>query len=98
MTKQEIIEQVAHRTGIEKTATRAIIEEAISVVSENLSSGRAIYIRGLFTLAPIIRKEKVARNITKKTSIIIPQHYAPHAKFAPIIKEKMKHLKSTSKK
>lgn len=90
MTKQEIITEVSRRTGIEQTASRVILDEAINVVRENLCKGNAIYIRGLFTLAPKKRAEKVGQNITKGTSIILPAHYAPHAKFSAELRKCMK--------
>ena len=92
MTKQEIIDAVSQRTDVEKTATRVVRDEAISVISENLCKGNAIYIRGLFTLAPKKRAEKIGQNISKKTAIILPAHYAPHAKFSKNVIRKMKEL------
>lgn len=92
MTKQEIIDAVSKRTGIEKTASRAVVDETISVIRESLCSGESIYIRGLFTLAPVKRAEKIGQNISKKQAIILPAHYAPHAKFSKDVIRKMKKL------
>lgn len=90
MTKQEIIDAVSKRTGIEKTASRAVVDETISVIRESLCSGESIYIRGLFTLAPVKRAEKIAQNIGKKQAIVLPAHYAPHAKFSNDLRRRMK--------
>lgn len=92
MTKKDIIDEVSRRTGVQRNTSQAVIDEAINIITENLCGGESIYIRGLFTLAPVKRAEKIARNITKKTSIVIPAHYKPHAKFSKEICKKMKEL------
>lgn len=93
MTKKDIIDEVSRRTGVQRNASQAVIDEAINIITENLCGGESIYIRGLFTLAPIKRAEKIARNIGKRTAVIIPAHYEPHAKFSKELRRKMIGLK-----
>lgn len=92
MTKKDIIEKVARKTGVSNTVAKAVIDEAIETVARWVSEGIPIYIRGLFTLSPLKRAEKVGRNIKKNERIIIPAHCTPHAKFAKDICEKVKKL------
>ena len=92
MTKQDVINAVSHRVGIEREATRAVLEETINVVRESLCKGNSIYIRGLFTLAPKKRASKIAQNILKREAIILPAHFVPSAKFSKDIIDTMKKL------
>ena len=92
MTKQDIIENVARKTGVSNTVVKAVIDETVETVARWVSEGIPIYIRGLFTLSPLKRAKKVGRNIQKGKRIIIPAHYTPHAKFAKDICEKVKKL------
>ena len=91
MKKQDIINEVCARTGIEKTPAKAIIDEAIDVIAKGICDGETIYLRGLFTLLPVKRKEKKAQNITAGKTIVLPERYVPKAKFSrSIIKEMQK--------
>lgn len=92
MRKEEIITEVSRRTGVEQRATRVVLDEAINVIKEKLCKGTPIYIRGLFTLSSKKRAEKVGRDMSRGKSVVIPAHYAPHAKFAAELREKMKNL------
>ena len=92
MTKQDIIENVARKTGVSNAVVKAVIDEAIETVTRWVSEGIPIYIRGLFTLSNVKRAEKVGRNIKKNEHIVIPAHYAPHAKFSKKLREKVRKL------
>lgn len=92
MTKKDIIDEVFRKTGVTKEAIQAVIDEAIYIVADSVCNGEPIYIRGLFTIAPLKRAEKVGRNIKKKEQIVIPAHYTPHAKFSKEIQAKMREL------
>lgn len=90
MTKQDLYAAVARKTGAEKTATSVIIDAAIDEIVDAIAHGETITIRGLFTIAPKLRKEKVGRIIGRGKSIIIPAHYVPHAKFCKELKNAVK--------
>lgn len=92
MTKQDIINEVCKRIGSEKASTKAVIDEAIDVIAESICSGKTIYLRGLFTLAPIKRAKKKAQYISKKKTIVVPERYVPKAKFCRHIIEKMRDI------
>ena len=92
MTKKDIIDEVFRKTGVTREAIQAVIDEAIDIVADSVCHGEPIYIRGLFTIAPLKRAEKVGRNIKKNEQIVIPAHYTPHAKFSNEICEKVKKL------
>lgn len=92
MTKKDITDAIARKTGVNNEVVKTIIDEAIDVISSCLSEGTPVYIRGLFTLSAVKRAPKYTRNITKGESQITPAHYAPHAKFSKEIQAKMREL------
>lgn len=90
MTKAEIVSQITEKTGIEKVAVTAIVEEIMESIKSNMAEGENVYLRGFGTFGVIERKEKVGRNISKNTSVVIPAHKIP--KFKPS-KEFLKMIK-----
>ena len=90
MTKAEIVSQITEKTGIEKVAVTAIVEEIMESIKSNMANGENVYLRGFGTFGVIERKEKVGRNISKNTSVVIPAHKIP--KFKPS-KEFLKMIK-----
>lgn len=81
MTKAEIVSRISEQTGIEKTAVLAVVESFMETVKESLTDDENVYLRGFGTFGVIERKEKVGRNISKGTSVVIPAHKIP--KFKP---------------
>ena len=77
MTKAEIVAEIAQKTGIEKVAIQATVEEFMGVVKESLSRGENVYLRGFGSFIIKKRAEKTGRNISKNTTIIIPAHNIP---------------------
>ncbi|MCQ2274881.1 MAG: integration host factor subunit beta [Bacteroidales bacterium] len=80
MTKAEIVAQVARKTGIEKVAVQATMEEFMNVVKEALAENENVYLRGFGSFIVKKRAEKTGRNISKNQSIIIPAHNIPSFK------------------
>ena len=72
MTKAEIVKQIAEKTGIEKETVSAIVENFMEQVRSSMIHGENIYLRGFGTFQLKRRAEKVARNISKNTTIVIP--------------------------
>ena len=90
MTKAEIVSQITEKTGIEKVAVTAIVEEIMESIKSNMANGENVYLRGFGTVGVIERKEKLGRNISKNTTVVIPAHKIP--KFKPS-KEFLKMIK-----
>ena len=90
MTKADIVNEVAKATGFEKTQILAVVEEFTSVVKGSLIAGEPVYLRGFGSF--IIRAQKAARNITRKTTMTIPAHdipaFKPAKSFVEAVKEK----------
>ena len=80
MTKFEIVKEVSKSTGIEATMVQAVVEGFMTAVKGTLAKGENVYLRGFGTFEVKTRKAKTARNITKNTTVIIPEHKAPSFK------------------
>lgn len=77
MTKAEIVKQITANTGINKDEVLKTLEEFMEIVKESLSKNENVYLRGFGSFIVRSRAEKVARNISKNTTIIIPAHNIP---------------------
>lgn len=87
MTKADIVNEIARSTGLERTAVLTVVEKLMEVIKDNMANGENVYLRGFGTFAIKERAEKLARNITKNTSVVIPAHKVPTFKPAPSFKE-----------
>lgn len=87
MTKAEIVNDIAKATGIERGSVLAVVEQFMTVVKDSLAHGENVYLRGFGSFIIKERKEKVARNISKNTSLVIPAHKIPFFKPADCFKE-----------
>ena len=83
MTKSDIVKQIAEKTGFEKEIVSAVVENFMEQVRSSLIHGENIYLRGFGTFLLKQRAEKVARNISKNTTIVIPAHMVPVFKQSP---------------
>ncbi len=77
MTKAEIVNEIATKTGIEKVAVQAVVESFMGAVKNSLVKNENVYLRGFGSFIIKERAEKTGRNISKNTSIIIPAHCIP---------------------
>ncbi len=80
MTKADIVNEVAKNTGIDKTTVLKTIEAFMDTVKESLSNDDNVYLRGFGSFVVKKRAQKTARNISKNTTIIIPEHNIPSFK------------------
>ncbi|MBE6188481.1 MAG: integration host factor subunit beta, partial [Alistipes sp.] len=90
MTKADIVTEIAKRTGVEKVQIQAIVETFMEEVENSLSRGENVYLRGFGSFIIKTRAEKVARNISKNTTITIPEHKIPAFKPAKTFVAKVK--------
>ena len=77
MTKAEIVKEVSKSTGIESATVMAVVEGFMEAAKSSMGKGENIYLRGFGTFEVKTRKAKTARNITKNTTVIIPEHKVP---------------------
>ena len=77
MTKADIVSEISKKTGIDKSTVLTTVEAFMGVVKDSLAGGNNVYWRGFGSFILKKRAPKTARNITKNTTIIIPEHYIP---------------------
>ena len=80
MTKADIVNEIAKSTGVEKVQVQAIVEAFMDSVKGAMIKGENVYLRGFGSFIIKKRATKVARNISKNTTIIIPEHNIPSFK------------------
>lgn len=90
MTKAEIVAEIAEKTGIEKITVQSTVEAFMKSVKANLSTGKNVYLRGFGSFVVKKRATKKGRNISKNTTIVIPEHFIPSFKPAKTFSEKVK--------
>lgn len=90
MTKADIVNEIAEKTGIEKVAVQATIEAFMKSIKTSLSQGDNVYLRGFGSFVVKKRAQKTGRNISKNTTIIIPEHFVPSFKPAKVFVDKVK--------
>lgn len=83
MTKAEIVGEVSRTTGIDKAVVSTVVESFMEHVKESLGNNNNVYLRGFGTFQVKKRARKVARNISKNTALIVPEHNIPAFKPAP---------------
>lgn len=88
--KEDIKNHVVKRTGVSGDVVRFVIDETLEAITEAVSTGHTIEIRGFGTFRPILRKAKTARNLAKGETIHIPARYKPHFKPCKSFIEKTK--------
>jgi DNA-binding protein HU-beta len=90
VTKADIINEIAEKTGVDKADVTASVEAFFSVVKSSMSNGNNIYIRGFGSFINKKRKKKIARNISRNTALVIEEHFVPSFKPAKIFVNKIK--------
>ncbi|MCK5821699.1 MAG: integration host factor subunit beta [Bacteroidales bacterium] len=90
MTKADIVNEISKNTGIEKVTVQKTVEAFMGTIKDSLTSGKNVYLRGFGSFIVKKRAEKTARNISRNTTIIIPEHFIPAFKPAKTFVIKVK--------
>ena len=90
MTKADIVSEIAKSTGVEKVQVQAIVEAFMDSIKTSLTNKNNVYLRGFGSFIVKKRDKKVARNISKNTTITIPEHNIPAFKPAKSFAAKVK--------
>jgi DNA-binding protein HU-beta len=90
MTKADIISEISTKTGIEKVDVQETVEAFFKVIKSSMIGGENVYVRGFGSFVVKKRAQKTARNISKNTAIIIPEHFVPSFKPAKVFVDKVK--------
>ena len=90
MTKADIVSEIAKSTGVEKVQVQAIVEAFMDSIKTSLTQKNNVSLRGFGSFIVKKRAKKVARNISKNTTITIPEHNIPAFKPAKSFAAKVK--------
>ena|ERR1017187_1432970 len=90
MTKADIVNEIAEKTGIDRISVMTSVESLMKIIKNHMSLGENVYLRGFGTFIVKKRAKKLGRNILKNTTILIPAHYTPVFKPAKPFAEKVK--------
>ena len=90
MTKADIVADIAEETGLERTEALRAVEAFMNSIKTSLTKGHNVYLRGFGSFIVKERAEKTGRNISKKTTIIIPAHNIPSFKPSKTFVEEVK--------
>ena len=90
MTKADIVNEISKNTGIEKVASQKIVEAMMDSIKSSVAKGDNVYMRGFGSFIVKKRAKKTARNITKNTTVVIPEHFIPAFKPAKTFMVKVK--------
>ena len=91
MTKAELVNAIAIKTGYDKTTIMNVVESAMDNIKNTVAAGETVYLRGFGSFITKTRAAKVARNISQNTSIQVPEHkvpfFKPSPEFAELVRE-----------
>ena len=90
MTKADIVNEISEKTGREKMAVQATVEAFMKTIRNSMVEGKNVYLRGFGTFVVKRRAEKIGRNISKNTTVVIPAHYIPAFKAAKTFSDRVK--------
>lgn len=90
MTKADIVARIAQQTGVEKAVAMTVVEAFMETVNDSMVAGDEVFLRGFGSFIIKKRAKKVARNISKNTTIVIPAHSVPAFKPAKTFLEAVK--------
>lgn len=90
MIKADIVARIAQQTGVEKAVAMTVVEAFMETVKDSVVAGNEVFLRGFGSFIIKKRAKKVARNISKNTTIVIPAHSVPAFKPAKTFLEAVK--------
>jgi nucleoid DNA-binding protein len=77
LTKADLVERVAEKTGLTRTDVAVVVDSLIDVIKKSLESGHNIEIRGFGTFKIKLRKARKARNPRTGEVVPVPDRKVP---------------------
>jgi DNA-binding protein HU-beta len=90
MTKADIVNAIAKKTGIDKVSTLTVVEGFMEEIMGSMTKGENVYLRGFGSYVVKKRAAKAARHIKNETTIIIPERFVPTFKPSQYFSEKLR--------
>ena len=89
MTKADLVEMVASKTGLTRSDVAAVVDEFLEAVKKTLENGNNIEIRGFGTFKIKARKARKARNPRTGEEVPVPDRkvtvFKPSNEFKSLI-------------
>lgn len=92
MTNKELIAELAKRLDLTQIQASKLLEDAVSVISENLAEVNSVNIQGFGLFETKKKQERVSVNPVTKQRFLVPPKLSPVFKPGPVVKEKLKKL------
>jgi DNA-binding protein HU-beta len=89
MTKNELAEQVAQRTGLATSQARQVVEATIDVVSDELAAGGEVALAGFGKFSVSQRAARLGRNPSTGQTIQISASKAAKFSAASALKKRL---------
>ena len=89
MTKQDIVEDIALRTGLTKKEVAEAVELFLKSVGTALAEGKHLEIRGFGTFKVKQRKARMARNPRTGEAVPVPERRVPVFKVSKMLKDRV---------
>lgn len=90
MTKADLINNIVDDTGVARKDVAAVVEALMAEIRQSLAVRKeSVYLRGFGSFIVKHRAPKLARNITKNTTLIVEAHDLPAFKPAQSFVDKM---------
>ncbi|MBC8213238.1 MAG: integration host factor subunit beta [Candidatus Marinimicrobia bacterium] len=89
MTKADIIEEVANKTGFTKVETEAVFTAIIDSISKALKNSSRVDIRGFGNFSVKQRVAREARNPKTQKIIKLQERYVPIFKVSKLLREEV---------
>lgn len=89
MTKQDIVEDIALRTGLTKKEIAEAMELFLKNIGDALAKGEHLEIRGFGTFKVKQRKARMARNPRTGEAVPVPARQVPVFKVSKMLKDRV---------
>lgn len=77
MTKADLVEQVAERTGLTRTDVAVVVDSFLDTIKKSMEDKQNIEIRGFGTFKIKLRKARKARNPRTGEEVPVPDRRVP---------------------
>lgn len=90
MTKENLSESLAVRTGLSKKDSRAAVNALFEIVTDALARGEKVQVTGFGTFETAVRAARTAKNIRTGAAIQVPETKTPRFKAGKALKDAVK--------
>jgi DNA-binding protein HU-beta len=90
MRKLDLVDEISTKTSKCKKEISIVVEELMHVIKQALEQGDKVYLKGFGSFNVKQRAEKKARDIGRKSIVIVPAHNIPVFIPAKEFKERVK--------